>query len=82
MSLDRPAITINDSDTTGNPEIVMVLPVIGRSGTPNVEKWSNLDMGGNGVIETQSAYRQQKSLDFSRLFVLVCVAPNGVQRYG
>lgn len=34
MSLENPAITINDTIGRGNPEIVMVLPVIGNKGTP------------------------------------------------
>lgn len=34
MSLNNPAITVNDTNIKKNPEIVMVLPVVGKSGTP------------------------------------------------
>ena len=36
MSLDHPAITINDGDGKGNPQIIMVLPVVGDGGSPLV----------------------------------------------
>ncbi len=34
MDIERPVITINDTKDGSNPEIVMVLPTVGRYGTP------------------------------------------------
>lgn len=34
MAIETPVLTINDTKKNGNPEITMVLPVMGASGTP------------------------------------------------